>query len=98
MDSKQFKHFAPIALNNSLLMKGKITEVEYNHRMKLLTDENKEPDVIEKEVQTAVIVEPKRKVKTQITKPIAINSFCTQCGNKILGQVKFCAECGSSVA
>ncbi|MEN9913023.1 MAG: hypothetical protein RLY66_431 [Candidatus Parcubacteria bacterium] len=87
LNGDQFTQMEPLAETNQLLVDGKITNEEYHIRISLLSSGSQ--DAVKSEV-----------VETEFfpkDKDIRI-SYCSSCGTQAIKELKFCGNCGISVA
>lgn len=85
LDDKQLEELRPIAETNQLLVDGKITQEDYKATMNQLHSGS--TDRIEAEV-----------VETKVlTKNASKLTFCSDCGQEVKKESKFCGNCGIKV-
>jgi hypothetical protein len=84
LNQKQINEIKPLAVVNQLLVEGKISQEEYHARLNQLNGVSPN-NVQEKIMETKVVSDGNSSF-----------SFCTNCGDKVTEESKFCGKCGTA--
>jgi hypothetical protein len=85
LDQKQIDEIKPLAEINQSLVDGEITNEEYQVKILQLNNKSIEPTYVE-------VVDTKKIVSKNMN-----FNYCSNCGNEIVKEVKFCGGCGTKV-
>ena len=92
LNPEQIRQLRPLAETNQLLVSGSISQTEYGSRIQALNGGETNPTQEEVSVRD---VEVETQTSEQDNQP---RQFCSECGNKVIAEAKFCGKCGTSTS